>query len=80
MAEQEDGAEEEAVKLHAWTRSLSLRDTAATSTAAGDSRFPPVLVMFHPTMKEMATKLVRTTERLLQVKLLKSAANSVSIN
>ena len=43
---------------------------AAGGWPAGDSRFPPVLVMSHPSTRKMATRLVQaTTARITKLKM-----------
>lgn len=59
-------AEEKAENGVKMVRSYSVLDTPLSEVT--DGRFPPVLVMCHPTMKKMATRLVQATKsRMLRL-------------
>lgn len=52
------------------SRSISACNNLPGVYPLTDGRYPAVLVMFHPTMREMATRLVQeTTKRMTKLKL-----------
>lgn len=65
MAENAD--EDTGIKI---SRSISVCSELPGVYPLTDGRYPAVLVLFHPTMKEMATRLVQaTTRRITKLKL-----------
>lgn len=72
MAEKVDG-EDSAVKV---SRSISVCDTLPQGHPMAEGHCPAVLVMFHPSMKEMAARLVQeTTTRITKLKLSSSGVS-----
>ena len=68
------------------TRSVSVCDehqmpsSHAHRGGEGDGRYPPVLVLSHPTMRKMATRLVQaTTARMLKLKLNSTVSYCVTL-
>lgn len=61
-------SEDDIVNVLKLSRSAS--DGVGTDLPIGDGRYPPVLVLFHPSMKQMATRLVKaTTARVMKLNL-----------
>ena len=57
-----DAPEEHAIKV---SRSISAGNQLMDAVPASEGHYPAVLVMFHPSMREMAGRLVReTTKRI----------------
>lgn len=71
-------AREDVVKV---SRSVSVcSELPGSDEHEVDGHYPPVLVMFHPTMRTMATRLVReTTNRIMKLKLQSKVATILCI-
>lgn len=68
-----EGLESDSVGTPKFARSVSVCDAhqlPSSQRKSGDGRYPPVLVLSHPSTQKMATRLVQaTTARTLKLKL-----------